>query len=84
MFTYERRPMHREQTTYTKENGVAYLTMNRPDKGNAITRKMADELREGTMDARDDPEMKILVFKGAGRFFSPLALTWMSVSRARA
>ncbi len=62
--------MEREQTIYVKEKGVAYLTMNRPDKGNAISRKLVAELREGVMDARNDPQVKVIVLKGAGRFFS--------------
>ena len=62
--------MQREETKYEKKNGVAYLSMSRPDKGNAVTRKMVGELREGIMDVRNDPEVKVLVFKGEGRFFS--------------
>ena len=64
-------------TTYTYETlevsmvdpGVAVLTLNRPDKLNAINLKMMMELREAFRALDEDKAAKVIVLKGAGRAF---------------
>jgi enoyl-CoA hydratase/carnithine racemase len=52
-------------------DGVAWITLNRPDVLNAINMRMRDELWELMHAVRDDPEVRVVVFKGAGeRAFS--------------
>lgn len=49
--------------------GVAVLTLNRPDKLNAVNLKMMMELREAFRALDDDQRAKVIVLKGAGRAF---------------
>ena len=52
-------------------DGVAWLTLNRPRVLNAINLAMRDELWSAMLAVRDDPEIRIAVFRGAGeRAFS--------------
>jgi enoyl-CoA hydratase/carnithine racemase len=52
------------------EDGVGILTLNRPDKLNAMNRRLSSELRDAVkaMDADDD--VGCIVITGAGRAFS--------------
>lgn len=49
--------------------GVAVLTLNRPDKLNAVNVKMMMELREAFRTLDEDVTAKVIVLKGAGRAF---------------
>jgi enoyl-CoA hydratase/carnithine racemase len=54
-----------------REGGVAWVTLNRPAVLNAINTAMRDELWELMHAVRDDPDVRIVVFRGAGdRAFS--------------
>lgn len=54
------------------EDGVAYLTPNRPAKHNAITTAMGGEIARLAKQIDTDPTIKVLVVQGAGgRAFSP-------------
>jgi enoyl-CoA hydratase len=52
-----------------RENGVVLATLNRPDRLNAIDRRMHYELAQITRDAGADRELNVLVITGAGRSF---------------
>jgi enoyl-CoA hydratase/carnithine racemase len=54
---------------YKVEDRVATITLNRPDKLNAWTSVMADELREAFMAAQADEGVRAIVMTGAGRGF---------------
>jgi enoyl-CoA hydratase len=51
---------------YEKRNGVAYVTLNRPEALNVYNVKMRDELYQILGAIGDDPEVAIVIFKGAG------------------
>lgn len=51
------------------EDGLATLTLMRPQRKNAITRQMADELREALESIRANPEVKALLLTGGGSDF---------------
>ncbi len=56
---------------YDKQDGIAWVTLNRPDLLNAINMRMRDELWDVVQAVRDDPEVHVVIFKGAGeRAFS--------------
>jgi enoyl-CoA hydratase len=56
---------------YDKRGEVAWLTLNRPDVLNAVNLQMRDELWTVMEAARDDPDLRVLIIKGAGeRAFS--------------
>ncbi len=52
-----------------RKNGVAIATLNRPEKLNAVDRAMHTELTTLSLDANEDPDVRVLVITGAGRAF---------------
>ena len=54
---------------YAKDDGVAVITLNRPDRLNAFSPGMIDGWRLALEDARDDPGVWAVVVTGAGRAF---------------
>lgn len=63
--------MERERTIYTvDERGVARLTLNRPEALNAFDTKMSAEMSDILDEVNTDPEVKILIMTGKGRYFS--------------
>lgn len=54
---------------YAIADGVATLTLNRPDKLNAFNRAMTDRWLACLEDARDDDAVRAIVITGAGRGF---------------
>jgi len=50
--------------------GIATITINRPDNGNMFRRRTTVELAEALRQLRDDPDLRIGILTGAGdRFF---------------
>jgi enoyl-CoA hydratase len=47
----------------------AYLTLNRPDRLNAITADMAREIEDAVAEANTDDSVRVIVVQGAGRAF---------------
>jgi enoyl-CoA hydratase len=54
----------------TRRNRILTLTLNRPDKLNAVDKQMHGELTRIFADADDDPGSDVIVLTGAGRAFS--------------
>lgn len=52
------------------QNGLTTLTLNRPDKLNALTVGMFRELRQHVADLRRDDAIGCIVVRGAGKCFS--------------
>jgi len=55
---------------YDKSGPLAYLTLNRPEIKNAFTYPMFDSLCRAAVDAKQDPEIKILILRGRDGVFS--------------
>jgi isohexenylglutaconyl-CoA hydratase len=53
----------------TREGAVARLTLNRPDRRNALTHAMMLELEDAFGRIRDDRSCRVLVLRGAGGHF---------------
>lgn len=51
------------------EKGVAYLTLNRPQQGNAIDLALAQALLHAAIQCDQDRSIRCVVLTGAGRFF---------------
>jgi len=58
-----------QEILYTVANAVATVTLNRPDKLNAWTAVMEDEVRDAMQQAGADPAARVIVLTGAGRGF---------------
>ena len=54
---------------YSAAGGVARITLNRPDKRNAITGEMMSALRQALRRAEDDSTVRVLLLRGAGKDF---------------
>lgn len=56
---------------YEKKNHVAYITLNRPDRMNALGRELMNDLREAELQFAEDDNARVGVYTGAGdRAFS--------------
>lgn len=53
-----------------ESDGILIATLNRPDKLNAISRQMMDLLTDAVLRFRDTPELKVMLIRSAGRYFS--------------
>lgn len=53
-----------------QENGVAKVTLNRPEVMNALSPQLVSELKELSQEIAQTPECKVLIVTGAGRAFS--------------
>ena len=58
-----------ENIIYEKHNGVATITLNRPDAMNAFTIQMNGEMQQALKDADDDQSVRCILLTGAGRGF---------------
>lgn len=55
-----------EDIIYEKIDGIAKITINRPQKRNAFRPKTIFELYEAFIDVREDPAIGVVLFTGAG------------------
>jgi enoyl-CoA hydratase len=53
-----------------KQDGIALLTMNRPEALNAANFKLHKELGHIWLDLGEDPEVRVAVITGAGNTFA--------------
>ena len=54
---------------YSVANRIATITLNRPDRLNAYTDRMATGLKKAFADAAEDSAVRVIVLTGAGRGF---------------
>lgn len=50
--------------------GLVTITLNRPEKLNAISNTMHREVQQACLDLRDDADARVIILTGAGRAFS--------------
>jgi len=61
----------KDQILYEKKDGgIALITLNRPKRLNALTGKMQALYFDLLEQARDDPEVKVIIVTGGPRYFS--------------
>jgi len=58
-----------ENIVFSKEEYVAKIVLNRPERLNALNREMEQELTESLAEAHRDEDIRVLVLTGAGRAF---------------
>jgi enoyl-CoA hydratase/carnithine racemase len=54
---------------YAVEDGIATITLNRPEKLNAFTITMIDRWADALGEAQENPAVKVVIVTGAGRAF---------------
>lgn len=59
-----------ELVTRTDDRGLCTLTLNRPDKLNALTVALFRELRAHVSDLKNDDSVACVILRGAGKCFS--------------
>ena len=58
-----------ETLTYETDGRIARVTLNRPERLNAISAEMPGEIRRAVEQANDDDGIHVIVLQGAGRAF---------------
>jgi len=58
-----------ENIIYEKSEGVARITLNRPEAGNALNLPLADELWDAVKNLEADKDIRVLIVTGAGKIF---------------
>ncbi len=58
-----------ETIRYSVENAVAWIGLNRPDKLNAFTRRMNEEIQHAVRASEENAEVRAIVITGEGRAF---------------
>jgi 2-(1,2-epoxy-1,2-dihydrophenyl)acetyl-CoA isomerase len=61
--------MAEEHILYERQDGIAFITLNRPERLNAFTNLMIDGILKGLEKANTDPEARVVVLRGSGRAF---------------
>src|SRR3954469_23911050 len=64
-----RPPVSNDMVLQKLEGGLLTITMNRPERKNALNPEMVAGLVEAARRAADDPEVRAVLFKGAGGSF---------------
>src|SRR5215831_19164362 len=62
--------MSYETVAFEVSDRIATLTLNRPDRMNAVNQQMKDDLRAAWQRVKDDPDIWVAIVTGAGRAFS--------------
>lgn len=76
---------HYETIQVVRAGAVDWLTLNRPERLNAINGAMVDELWDYFSDLHNDFSCRVVVMRGAGRgFCAGLDLTWFQESGGQA
>ena len=61
--------MDYQDIIYTKEEGIATITLNRPDRRNAYSPEMSESISKAVQDAAKDNGVRVLVITGTGLAF---------------
>jgi len=59
-----------QKILYSVEKAVARITLNRPDKRNALDGELINEMKDALDHSARDPEVRVVVLTGAGKDFS--------------
>ncbi len=58
-----------DEVLYEVSEGIATLTLNRPDRLNTISGPMLNQLTALLVQANEDPEVRVVILTGTGKAF---------------
>jgi enoyl-CoA hydratase/carnithine racemase len=61
--------MSYQEIIFEKQGRIGIVTLNRPERLNAWTWTMGNEMRQAIMEVENDPELRVTIITGAGRGF---------------
>ena len=59
-----------ETILYDNNNNITNITLNRPEKLNALSQELLFELNDALHELEADESARVIILKGAGRTFS--------------
>ncbi|MEP3244733.1 MAG: enoyl-CoA hydratase-related protein [Sneathiella sp.] len=59
-----------ETLDFDRYDAVAVIRMNRPDNANSLNKTMGQELMDVAIECDENPDIRSVIYTGAGRFFS--------------
>lgn len=59
-----------EHIIYEKDRSIVRITLNHPDRLNALCPDISNEISRAIAEVNEDDEVKVVIFKGAGRALS--------------
>ena len=62
--------MDYQNVTYERMNGIGIITLNRPDKGNALSMGLLEEMIGVLESIKKDREVRVVIIRSRGRVFS--------------
>jgi 2-(1,2-epoxy-1,2-dihydrophenyl)acetyl-CoA isomerase len=62
--------MNLSDIIYRKTPPLAFISLNRPETRNVFTYPMMESLCKALKDAKNDPEIKVIILSGEGEAFS--------------
>jgi E-phenylitaconyl-CoA hydratase len=51
---------------YERREGIAVITLDRPERGNALTGELLNDMARAWHDVREDPEIRVAIVTGTG------------------
>jgi enoyl-CoA hydratase len=61
--------MNLDTIEYSATAGIARITLNRPERLNAINTQLVADLRSAVAAANEDPQVRVMILSGSGRAF---------------
>ncbi|MFW9941248.1 MAG: enoyl-CoA hydratase/isomerase family protein [Candidatus Thorarchaeota archaeon] len=61
---------YKELIIEKRDDNIAIITFNRPEKLNTLTSNLMNEIEQLTEDFQKDIETRVIIFTGAGKYFS--------------
>jgi enoyl-CoA hydratase len=59
-----------ETLEISREGAIAWISLNRPERRNAVNLRMENELEEALIEAQRDDDVRVIVLRGNGACFS--------------
>ena len=69
MATSRHAPPKFETVLYEKKGPICYITLNRPEKLNAATDQLVEDVNDALFEFDADPDLHVAILSGAGRAF---------------